>query len=179
MGGAEARVGLLRGINVGGHNRLPMASLVEIYASLGATDVRTYIQSGNVVYRAAPAVAGGLSARVTEAIGAKHRFKPPIVERSAAELAAVVASNPFLAEDAAGTKLHVVFLDAEPDPATFAALPRGRDRFELRGRDVYLACPEGMGKTDLPDFGKVLRCVATARNWRTTLTLLEMCRAAG
>lgn len=179
MSGSQARVGLLRGINVGGNNRLPMASLVEIYVSLGATDVRTYIQSGNVVYRVADDAAEGLSARVTEAIGAKHGFKPPIVDRTAAELAAVVAANPFLAEDAAGTKLHVTFLDAEPDAARFAALPRGRDRFELRGRDIYLACPEGMGKTDLPDFGKALRCVATARNWRTTLTLLEMCRAAG
>lgn len=173
MSRGEVRVALLRGINVGGHNRLPMASLVEIYGSLGATDVRTYIQSGNVVYRAPAAVADGLAARVTEAIGAKHGFNPPIVERTAEELAEVAASNPFLTGETVPTRLHVTFLDVAPAPDRVAALPVGRG--PRTGRDVFLWCVDGMGKTDLPDFGKVLRCVATARNWRTTLTLLAMC----
>lgn len=173
---SEAWIGLVRGINVGGRHKLPMADLARMYTEAGARDVKTYIQSGNVRYRAAPDEAVEISERVSAAIAASFGFSAPIVERSAEALAAAVAANPFAGEDEASTRLHVVFLSGPPPAERVAALNRsGRDRFEVIGREIYLCCVQGIGKSDLPSFDR-LGVVATARNWRTTLALLALAR---
>ena len=103
-------VALLRGINVGGRHKLLMRELAAMFVEAGCEDVRTYIQSGNVVFRAEPSLADGLSARITTAIAASHGYQIPVVMRTAADLARVVRGNPFLADGADPTKLYVGFL---------------------------------------------------------------------
>ena len=134
MGRAKSvHVALLRAINVGGRNKLPMAELRALFEDAGCADVRTYIQSGNVVLRASAALARRLPERMAAAIEAELGFRPPIVMRSGAELRAVTAGNPF--PDVEDPKLlHVAFLREVPakglrlDPARSPG-----DRFALRG----------------------------------------------
>ncbi len=168
-------VALLRGINVGGKAKLPMQELVAIFAAAGAGNVRTYIQSGNVVFESdapEPVVEA-----VTREIAALYGYPGRIVLRSAAELLAAYGSNPFagvLAET-----LHVYFLADEPAPAAVEALDPERspgDTFVVRGREVYLKLPQGMARTKLTNayFDGKLKTVSTARNWTTVGKLVEL-----
>ena len=175
---------LLRGINVGGNCRLPMKSLVRFFEDAGCADVRTYIQSGNVVFTASAARMGKLTAAIPAAIERRLGFRPPIVIRSANELAKVARGNPFLDEGCDPATLHVAFLAGTPDRAGVAALDPLRSppsRFEVRGPHIFLHLPEGVANTRLTNdyFDRTLRTITTVRNWRTVTTLLEMTRAAG
>ena len=176
-------VALLRGVNVGGRNKLLMRELAAMFVEAGCEDVRTYIQSGNVVFRAAPTLADGLSARITTAIAASHGFQIPVVIRTAADLARVIHGNPFLADGADPTKLHVGFLAQAPDPAKVARLDPGRsppDAFVVRGDEVYLHFPAGVARSKLTNgyFDRTLGTVCTIRNWRTVCKLHEMASGA-
>lgn len=171
-------VALLRGINVGGKNVLPMKDLAAMFADAGCSDVRTYIQSGNVVYAAGAAVARKAPALVEAAIAKRFGFAAPIQTRSAEELRAVVAGNPLLAQHDPGV-LHVVFLAKEPTAKQAGELDPQRspgDTFVVRGREIYIACPNGVGNSKLTNawFDSRLATVSTGRNWRTTLKLLEL-----
>lgn len=171
-------VALLRGINVGGKNLLPMKELSALFTDAGASDVRTYIQSGNVVYAASAAVARKLPTLVAAAIEARFGFAAPIQSRSAAELRELVAGNPLLgAHDPAA--LHVMFLAHAPTAKQIAGLDPERspgDTFVVRGREIYVACPNGVARTKLTNawFDTKLATVSTGRNWRTTTKLLEL-----
>jgi uncharacterized protein (DUF1697 family) len=172
-------VALLRGVNVGGKNLLPMKRLVELFEAAGAGDVRTYIQSGNVVFTATAAKATRIAAGVTMRVREELGFHVPILLRSARELDAVARDNPFLRNAADPATLHVLFLPEPPAPAAVAALDRGRsppDAFEARGSEIYLRLPNGMGRTKLgvDYFDRALATRCTARNWRTVLALLEL-----
>ena len=174
---SERAVALLRGINVGGKNLLPMKALADIFAAAGSTDVKTYIQSGNVVFRAARP--DKVAAAVRQQIEAQFSLKVPVVVRSAAELSGVLTANPFLQEGIDVAWLHVMFLEHAPAPALIAALDPDRsppDRFAVHGRDVYLHLPNGAAKTKLTNAwidGK-LKTVSTQRNWRTVIALSEL-----
>jgi uncharacterized protein (DUF1697 family) len=175
---AATHVALLRGINVGGKHLLPMKELVAIFEASGCAEVRTYIQSGNVVFQVPAALAKKVPSLVGEAIQARFGFEAPIVMRSGAELRAAFEANPFLAEGVAEDWMHVVFLAAAPTAAQAATLDPGRspgDRFVLRGREIYLHLPNGAGKSKLTNawFDAKLNTVSTVRNWRTVTTLLE------
>ena len=170
---------MLRGINVGGKHRLPMKDLVELSTSAGAEEVSTYIQSGNVVFTAAPAIAKRIGPEVAAAIENRFRFSSPVVIRSAKEMAAVVGDNPFLAEGIDPSTLHVAFLLERPRAAAVAALDPDRspgDRFEVRGRDVFLHLPNGVARSKLTNawLDRALGTVSTARNWKTVTKLLEL-----
>ncbi len=176
-------VALLRGINVGGGNKLLKGELVEIFAEAGCRDIRTYIQSGNVVFRAAPSHVDGLSARITDSIASSHGYQIPVVIRTGADLASVVSGNPFLAAGADPGKLHVGFLAEPPDPARVATLDPDRsppDAFEARGNEVYLHFPAGVARSKLDNayFDRTLGTVCTIRNWRTVCRLHEMASGA-
>jgi uncharacterized protein (DUF1697 family) len=176
-------VALLRGINVGGKNSVPMAELSALFTEAGCAGVRTYIQSGNVVFQAGAALAAGLPAAMAKRIEARFGVRAPVVLRSADELAAALARNPFLAEGADPQALHVMFLAGEPGAASLAKLDPQRspgDRFVVLGRDVYLHLPNGMARTKLTNdyFDRALATVSTVRNWRTATKLLEMARGA-
>jgi len=170
-------VALLRGINVGGKNLLPMKALAEIFAGAGCTEVKTYIQSGNVVFRYGRKkdVAGVVRAEIEKQFG----LKVPVVVRSAAEMVKVLAENPFLDGDIDEAWLHVMFLESEPTAEMVAELDGGRskpDEFVVKGREVYLHLPNGAAKTKLTNayFDSKLKTVGTQRNWRTVKTLAEM-----
>jgi uncharacterized protein (DUF1697 family) len=177
--GTSAYVALLRGINVGGNNMLPMKELAAMFGKAGCTDVQTYIQSGNVVFRADAKRAARISATIAKAITARFPMRIPIVVRSAGELRRVAENNPFLARGVDADKLHLVFLSGAPVVAAVAALDPKRsapDEFIVRGAEIYLHCPNGFGRTKLSNayFDAKLATISTVRNWRTVLKLLEM-----
>lgn len=171
------RIALLRGINIGGNHLLPMKQLKDLLEQLGCSEVRTYIQSGNVVFRSA-ADATTVERDLTAAIDASHGFAPRVLVLSAEEFAATAAANPFAAAVDAAKTVHQFFL-AAPTKATttaFAALAT-TERFEVHDRCFYLHTPDGFGKSKLAERAeRLLGVAATARNWRTVSTLVEMSR---
>lgn len=177
----EVRVALLRGINVGGKNRLPMKDLAATFEASGCTDVRTYIQSGNVVYRATEAVARRVPGAVARAIESEHGFASPVVTRTCAELEAAASANPFLKNGVDEKALHVAFLLERPTEPLVARLEPDRspgDRFAVVGREIYLHCPNGIGRSKLTTsyFDAKLGTVSTLRNWRTVQKLVALAR---
>lgn len=177
-----AYVALLRGINVGGKNVIAMDALAEIFAAAGCGEVRTYIQSGNVVFRASSTVAARVAGAVTKHIERRLGRCVPVVLRTAEELARAARANPFLrARGVATEALHVVFLSDEPSARAVAALDPRRsppDEFRVSGREIYLACPNGIARTKLTNawFDGALATTSTMRNWRTVLKLVELVR---
>jgi len=172
-------VALLRGINVGGKNKLPMADLNALCAAVGCTEVSTYIQSGNVVFSASARLASGIADKIAQAIAKKLGLNVPVVIRSAAEMVAVTRNNPYLTPGANPDKLYVVFLADPPSAASVASLDAKRsppDTFVVRGQEIYLCLPNGAGRSKLTNayFDAKLRTVSTARNWRTVLQLAKL-----
>jgi uncharacterized protein (DUF1697 family) len=172
-------VAMLRGINVGGRNRIKMPVLEALFAGLGHTDIVTYIQSGNVVFtgrsKSAAAVIRGIEERITSELGLDVK----VLLRSRDELAGVAAGNPFLRAGADAARLHVTFLAGIPDAAlvrTLEAFAAGPDEIRVRGRDAYLHCPDGYGNTKLNNafVEKRLQATATTRNWNSVTKLLEL-----
>jgi len=169
---------LLRGINIGPSNRIAMPALRELLAGAGFDDVRTYVQSGNVVLatrRTPQAVAQACE----ELIAAELGLNIPVVVRTRAELAEVVRRNPLgdIADDP--KRYQVSFLDGEPDAKALeklAALAVEGERMEAIGREIYAWHPDGIARSKLWAglAGKGLGVKATARNWTTVTTLLEM-----
>jgi len=179
--GAAVHVALLRGINLGGR-QVSMKELAELFAAARCREVRTYIQSGNVVFETA-ADPAAVAARVEKALAARFGFEVAVVTRSAAELAKVAGGNPYLGEGVDARALHVAFLAEAPGAARVAALDPQRsppDRFTVRGREIYLCFPNGVARSKLTNayFDGKLGTTSTVRNWRTVLTLLEMAGAA-
>jgi uncharacterized protein (DUF1697 family) len=170
---------LLRGINVGGKNMLPMKELAEIFVKSGCGAVTTYIQSGNVVFSAEEKVATGLGGLIAKRIEERFALKVPVVLRSNAELQAVIRGNPFLKAGAAEETLHVLFLADRPSADLVTVLDAARsapDEFAVVGRDIYMKLVTGAAKTRLTNayFDSKLKTVSTMRNWRTVLKLAEM-----
>jgi uncharacterized protein (DUF1697 family) len=180
--GAAAHVALLRGINVGGKRSLSMKRLAEVFVAAGCSDVRTYIQSGNVVFRAPPALSTRLSAVLPKAIAKMAGFDVPVVLRSVDELRLAVKKNPFLRAGVEPAECHLMFLSDVPEGGRVKQLSTARspgDEFVVLGRDVYLRLPNGAGRSKLTNayFDGTLATVSTLRNWRTVLVLLEMAEA--
>ena len=180
----ERYVALLRGVNVGGKNRLAMTDFAQVLGAAGATEVRTYIQSGNAVFSASPGVVKALAQRVEKLIAERFSLRVPVVVRSAGDLAKVVSGNPFLKAGAAPETLHVCFLADAPDRGCVSALDPRRspgDAFSVCEREVYLHLPNGVARTKLTNahLDSKLGTTGTLRNWRTVLKLCEMCGANG
>ncbi len=180
----EINIALLRGINVGGRNRLPMKELAAMFVDAGCIDVRTYIQSGNVLFRNGPAPVEEIPSLISAAISNRFGFQVPVMTRTARELAGIVRANPFVKADADTTGLHVVFLADQPAADELDSLDPNRspgDEFVASGREVYLHCPEGFARTRLTNsyFDSRLSTTTTTRNWRTVLKLLELAEATG
>ncbi len=172
---------LLRGINVGGTNKLAKADLIELFVDAGCSDVRTFIQSGNVIFRATPATVRGLSSLISQRIDERFGLRVPAVLRTRDELGDAIRNNPFLAAGAQEKTLHVYFLSSLAAAHDVAALDPQRsapDAFHVLGREIYLQLPNGMARTKLTNayFDSRLRTVSTARNWNTVLQLHELMR---
>ncbi|HEY4409958.1 MAG TPA: DUF1697 domain-containing protein [Acidimicrobiia bacterium] len=167
---------LLRGINVGGKAKVPMAALRDVCAAAGCEDVVTYIQSGNVVLTS-KLTGKKLQAALEAAIAAEFGFSPAVMIRTAGEMAAVLEHNPYPAADE--SSVHVGFLHAPPDARTaqcLAAIDCAPEEVTAVGRDLYLHLPNGMGRANLPvQMEKCLRpAPVTVRNWRTITKLVEL-----
>jgi uncharacterized protein (DUF1697 family) len=179
----ERYISLLRGINVGGHGRLPMDDLKQIYAGLGFAHVRTLLQSGNAVFDTAPTAPATLAGRIEESIAQRMGFGPRVIVLYPAQLAEALAHNPYPNEAvAAPDRLLLSFLDADPNAHAEAKLreqSRGPERFSLRGRTLYTYYPEGVGrsKLTLSLLERTLGCQGTARNWNTLQKLATLCNA--
>jgi uncharacterized protein (DUF1697 family) len=176
-GRKRAWVALLRGINLGARNKVSMAALKELFADLGAEDVETYVQSGNVLFRSSGA-RDDLVRAVEDEIEKRLGLRVTVLLRTDAELAKLVADNPFAEDERDPVKLHVTFLAERPDRARAAALDEEQfapDRFRVAGDVVYLHTPDGYGRSKLSNayFEKQLGVRATSRNWRTVTTLAE------
>jgi len=175
----SVHIALLRGINVGGHHKLPMKDLAAMFAQAGCDDVRTYIQSGNVVFAADDAPADRIVAVITASISRRFGFDIPLVMRTADELATIVSANPYATPDADERELYVAFLAQVPDAAAVDGLDPLRsppDEFVVNGGEIYLRFPKGVGHTKLTNayFDAKLKTISTVRNWRTTKKLLEL-----
>jgi uncharacterized protein (DUF1697 family) len=171
-------VALLRGINVGGKNMLPMKDLARLFADAGCTDVCTYIQSGNVVFEA-PASASKLADVITAKVEKRFGYRVPVILRTSQQMAKIVRDNPFLQAGLAEKTLHVYFLANAPDARAIAGLDPGRsapDAFQVRGQEIYLHLPNGMARTKLTNayFDSKLSTTCTARNWATILKIADM-----
>lgn len=178
----ESFVALLRGINVGGKNPLPMRDLVAMFIAAGCSDVRNYIQSGNIVFGCGASLAKGLPAKLGAEIEARFGFRVPVIVRTGRELSEAVKKNPFLKSGAGVNTLHVGFLEVAPGKKATDALDAKRsppDSFVVLGREIYLCCPNGMARTKLTNayFDSKLATTSTMRNWRTVLKLVEMAGA--
>jgi len=186
-------VALLRGINLGGRNKVAMADLREVVASLGHTDVATYIQSGNVVFNTEQSDTAALAAALEKAIAAAVGVEARVVVVSRDELAQVVRDNPYSGEPNPRA-VHAVFLSATPGPevaenvaaATRRAdqkQPGHRDTARVIGRTIFLHTPDGFGRSELASQiiqgsrGRSADVACTARNWATVTKLMTMCDA--
>ena len=178
-----AHVALLRGVNVGGKNMVPMQELAEMFASAGCSDVRTYIQSGNLIFRAAPSLLGGLPDRITKQIEERFGCRIPVILRTAKQLGDTIRNNPFAKAGADEKRLHVYFLSGVPKTQDVGKLDDGRsapDAFIVHNQEIYLHLPNGMGRTKLTNayFDSKLATTSTARNWRTVLKLFEFMKGS-
>jgi uncharacterized protein (DUF1697 family) len=169
---------LLRGVNVGGRNKIAMADLRQILTDLGHGDVKTHLQSGNGVL-SADQPPDELAAGIAAAIKARTGLKCAVMIRSGGELAEVVAGNPLGREPGNPSRFFVAFLSGVPEKSAAAALTSqdfGPDQAWLRGRHVYSWVPDGLAATKLTYafLEKQLGVVATARNWNTVRKLAEL-----
>jgi uncharacterized protein (DUF1697 family) len=179
----ETHVALLRGINVGGRNRIPMVRLVDIFESAGYTRVRTYIQSGNVVFDAPSGAILQIPTHVSALIKQQLALDVPTVARTASEFEQIVMANPFLsAHNPDLSALHVGFLANRPSAGQVAAIDVHRsppDECVSCDRELYLRCPNGLARTKFTSayLDRTLGTTTTIRNWRTTLAVLDLVRA--
>lgn len=155
-----------------------MQSLAEIFRAAGCESVKTYIQSGNVVFKARLNAEDRFIARIGSAIEEKHGFRPAIHLLSREALQAAIAANPYREAEREPKSLHVFFLQSLPtDSQIESAIKCAKDSesFSIAGRCAYLHAPEGIARSKLASqLDKVLQTTSTARNWRTTIKLAEL-----
>lgn len=178
MPGTSRYVALVRGINVGGRNKLPMNDLRLALADLGHTDVETYLQSGNALFTAPSTDTTSLGEQIERQLVSRLGLDVKVLVRTPGDLADVVAHNLFPEATAEPTKLHVAFLSGLNDPGQLAELDPSSfepDQFGAWEQAIYLWYPNGSGRSKLT--GAVLErrlgLTATARNWNTVVKLLE------
>jgi uncharacterized protein (DUF1697 family) len=176
---SETYLALLRAVNVGGKNKLPMKVLVEICKEAGCKNVRTFIQSGNVIFDATPRGWAQLPGKIAALIADRFGYRTPVIMRSLNQIADVVANNPFLKQGGGEEALHVLFLADVPAAEVVAGLDPDRspgDVFIVRGQEIFLKLTNGVTDCKLTNnyFDKKLGTICTGRNWRTVTKLLEL-----
>jgi uncharacterized protein (DUF1697 family) len=174
-------ISILRGINVTGHRLIRMPDLKKLYEEIGFVGVKTYIQSGNVIFNADELLTGKeIAAIIEKAIMQQFGFDVPVIIRTPDEIAAVIRSNPF--QNADGTvadKIYITFLEEYPSQENLERISTVNfypDRFIIKEREIYLDCAGGYGTTKLSNtfFENRLKVKATTRNWKTINKLLEL-----
>jgi uncharacterized protein (DUF1697 family) len=173
-------ISILRGINVSGQKKIKMADLKSLYELLGFQSVVTYIQSGNVIFDTSKN-RGDLKVIIEKAIEEKYKFHVPVELRTNHEIENIISNCPFgsvnLAED--GTKVLVTFLSSEPQEGMALDIQKNvvaPEKLVIRGKEVYLYCPNGYGKSKLSNtfLEKKLNVEATTRNWKSVYKLHKL-----
>ena len=171
-------IALLRGINVGGRNKLPMADLRALLAEMGLHNVKSYIQSGNVVFQSERTDVDALAQQISDAIDASHGFTPRVLLLDAEAVLSAMTANPFPEAEAEPKTLHLYFLNEQPenpDVDTLNQIKKENERFHLGARVFYLHAPDGIGRSKLAERAeRTLNVAATARNWRTVGKVMEL-----
>jgi uncharacterized protein (DUF1697 family) len=173
-------ISMLRGVNVGGHNKIKMEALRALYESLKLRDAQTYVQSGNVIFRTDERDMARLAKRIEDGIERKFGFRPDVILRTTAEIRDVVARNPFAKRRGIEpSKLLVSFLASHPGAeAREKVLQLQCDPAELQidDREVYIYFPNGIGrsKLSLARLEKTLKVPGTGRNWNSVTKMLDM-----
>ena len=172
-------VALIRGINVGRAKRIAMADLRAVLEALGCADVRTQGQSGNAIFSSRHAKGEPIEAEIAMAIKREFGMDVAVLARTATELDAVVAANPFVARGVPARELHVAFLSASPAAAKSRSVDHDAyapDEFAFGKRVVYVRLPNGVMGSKLPDWERALGVRVTMRNWNTTTKLNDLAR---
>jgi len=173
-------ISMLRGVNVGAHNRIKMEALRDLYESLKFQDPRTYVQSGNVIFRARENSSRQLAKKIQSAIQQTLGCSPEVILRTVDELREAIAASPFPARRGLDPgKILITFLADEPGreaEGSLAELKSHPEEIHLKGRELYIYFPGGIGKSKLPwsQVEKLLKVTGTARNWRSVTKMLEM-----
>jgi uncharacterized protein (DUF1697 family) len=175
----ESYVALLRAVNVASRNAISMGDLRALVEALGFEDVRTYVQSGNVVFKGAARDHGEVGRTIEDELERRLGLRVAVLLRGGGELAEILAGNPFVSGGTEPARLHVTFLSDVPDPVRVLALDPGRsppDELRVAGREVYLHCPDGYGRSKLTNayIERALGVAATTRNWNTVTKLAEL-----
>ncbi len=172
---------VLRGINISGQKKIKMADLKSLYESLGLQNVVTYIQSGNVIFNADSEDKTELKEKIEKAIEEKYTFRVPVVIRTHREISNIINNNPLgpvdLQKD--GTKVLVTFLSSQPTQDRVSGIQQyvtEPEQLFVVGKEVYLYCPNGYGKSKLSNafLEQKLGVGATTRNWKSVLKLHEL-----
>lgn len=174
-------IALLRGINVGGHKKILMADLRKLIDTLGYTNIRTYIQTGNIIFDSSTKEDNStIALNIQDAILDTFGFEVPVMVRTAEEIHAIVKQSPYATEGKSDIdSLHLTLLDAKPTDENIAqlkAIDCHPDSFEIIDKSMYLYCVQKYSDTKLGNniIEKKLKLRATTRNWKTTLKLLEL-----
>jgi len=169
---------LLRGINVGGNNKLPMADLRELLATNGYKNIATYIQSGNIFLNSTK-TAEEININIKLLLKQQFDYDIPVVTLTAEEIKTCFTQNPYLKIEEDFKNLHVTFLNTAPEKGSIENISikkSNNDSYIIEGRIIYLHTPDGYRSTKFTngEFEKKLKTQATTRNWRTTTKLFEM-----
>ena len=173
-------ISMLRGVNVGGHNRIKMDALRALYESLGLRDPQTYVQSGNVVFRTDKRDLVALAKRIEDAIERGFSFRPAVILRTSGQLREVIARSPFAKRSGIEpSKLLVYFLAGDPGAETrdkVLSLKTEPEELRMDGRELYIYFPNGMARPKMSwaVLEKTLKVPGTGRNWNSVTKLLEM-----
>ena len=179
----ETYISILRGINVSGHKKIQMDDLKALFENLKFKNVTTYIQSGNVIFKASKQCDEVLTKKIEDAIYSKYNFEVPVINRSVEEVRNIIAANPLLKDsNIDAEKLHVTFLEEVPGKTKVDSIKNidySPDKFIIIGKEIFLYCPDGYGITKLSNnfFENKLKVSATTRNWKTVNKLLELAEA--
>ncbi len=171
---------MLRGVNVGPHNRIKMDALRALYESLKFEDPRTYVQSGNVIFRTKEKNSAALAKKIQNAIERAFGCSPEVILRTTDELRKAIAASPFAASrNLEPGKILVTFLAGEPGPearTTLLSLKSYPEEIHLKGRELYIYFPDGAGKSKLPwsKVEKLFQTTGTARNWNSVTKMLAI-----
>lgn len=172
-------VALLRSVNVAGHGRLSMVELKQSFLALGHSEVSTYIQTGNVLFRSSGRSTTALASAIEDQLAFDFGSAPAVILRTVPELSRAVAASPYPAQGADPSRHHVTFLAQAPSEEKLAAFtppPSGRDQLVIIGREVYVHTPDGYGNSKLTGtlLERRLGVVSTTRNWNTVTKLADL-----
>jgi uncharacterized protein (DUF1697 family) len=173
-------ISMLRGVNVGGHNKIKMEALRALYESLKFEDPRTYVQSGNVIFRSKEKNSAALAKKIQNAVERTFGFYPAVILRTPDELRRAIAATPFAAaRNLEPGKILVTFLAGDPGPeaqTTLLSLKAYPEELHLKGRELFIYFPNGAGKSKLPwsSVEKLLGTTGTARNWNSVTKMLAI-----